>query len=308
MNKYLLKMESNNMKIDILLNSQDIIGEGPFWNINEKALYYVDLGDVYLRKYTPETKELINYKFNDNPTAFALRKKGGLVVSFAAKGFGLVDLNDIDNIKYLQPNPVEGITKTFRFNDGKCDRSGRFYAGTMSRTFDTPEGCFYRLNTDLTVDTVKAVNSIICTNGPVWGIDNKTFYFTDSKLQKGDAYDFDINTGEMSNKRTFCTIEKGYLDGATIDRDGYIWWTVFGDSCIKRYSPEGKLERTIQLPVQRPTSCIWGGDGFNTLYVTSASFDANFDAERLPAPEGSLLSIRFEKENLGGFDEPWFEG
>jgi L-arabinonolactonase len=301
-------MESNT-KIEIILEGRvDLCGEGPVWNEKEKALYWVDAIDYYLRKYTPETKELINYKFDDYPGSFAFRKKGGLIVAFAHKGFGLVDLNDISNINYLKPNPVEGITDNFRFNDGKCDRFGRFYAGTMNKTFDTPEGCFYRLNTDLTIDTVKAVNSIICTNGPSWSLDNKTFFFTDSKLQKADAYDFDSTTGEMSNKRTLFTIDNGFLDGSTIDRDGYIWWVVFGGGCIKRYSPEGKLERTVELPVIRPTSCMWGGEGFNTLYITSNSFDKNMSPQAIPQPNGSLLSLRFEKENIGGFEEPWFEG
>jgi L-arabinonolactonase len=298
----------SNTKIDILVNSIDICGEGPVWNDKEKAIYWVDNSDLYIRKYTPETGSVTNYIFEDNPECFAFRKKGGLVATFAEKGFALVEGENLDKVTYLKPNPVEEVKDTFRFNDGKCDRFGRFYAGTMSRTFDKPEGCFYKLNTDLTIELVKEVNNIVCTNGPVWSLDNKTFYFTDSKLQKADVYDFDAEAGQMSNKRTFCTIENGFLDGATIDRDGYIWWTVFGDSCIKRYSPEGKLERTIQLPIVRPTSCIWGGEGFNTLFVTSSSFDKNFDTEKLSQPNGSLLGLRFEKENLGGFDEPWFEG
>jgi L-arabinonolactonase len=299
----------NNINFEIILQGRvDLCGEGPVWNDKEKALYWVDNTDVYIRKYIPETKELTNYRFEDSSQSFAFRKKGGLVVAFAHKGFALVNLNDLNNINYLRPNPVEGITDTFRFNDGKCDRFGRFYAGTFSKTFDKPEGCFYRLNTDLTIDTVKAVNNIVCTNGPTWSLDNKTFYFTDSKLQKADSYDFDPVTGEMSNKRTFFTIDSGYPDGSTIDRDGYIWWTIFGESKINRYSPEGKLERSINLPVLRPTSCTWGGEGFNTLYVTSSSFDANMNPQTLPQPNGSVLALRFEKENLGGFEEPWFEG
>jgi sugar lactone lactonase YvrE len=160
-----------------------------------------------------------------------------------------------------------------RFNDGKPDRQGRFWSGSMFEVPGKPIefiGALYRLDPDLSVH--KMIDGIGCSNGLAWSPDSKTMYFSDSHAGAVWAYDFDPATGDIENRRTFIdmTVTGGVADGATVDAEGCYWVTIPVTSKVCRYDPDGELMQTVVLPTDLPTCCEFGGKDLDILYVTSA--------------------------------------
>jgi len=232
-----------------------------------------------------------------------LRKEGGAVVSLE-RGFHFLDFRTGECALIVDPEP--GRTAN-RLNDGKVDKRGRFVAGSMDTMEDGPNGALYRLDPDLSLH--KLDDKIIVSNGPCWSPDGKTFYFADSWSGEISAYDYDLGTGAVSNKRTFCTIDRsrgGAADGSTVDAEGCLWNAQVYDGKLIRYTPEGKVERVIEMPVKKVTSVMFGGPNLDILYVTSM---AKPPLPRFPSDgvlRGSLFAIR----DLGirGVPEPRFAG
>ena len=200
-----------------------------------------------------------------------------------------------------------------RLNDGKCDRRGRFFAGGMDDKEELKICGLWRLDPDLSVTKVE--EGIICTNGPCWSPDNRTFYLADTFQQEFWAYDYDIETGNLSNKRVFATTREdpGVADGSTVDEEGFMWNAqVIGGELI-RYAPNGSVDRRIGMPVKNITSVMFGGDNLDVLYVTSMARVKHpavhdlFTAEVKPQfLAGSLFAVT----GLGarGLPEPRFGG
>lgn len=193
-----------------------------------------------------------------------------------------------------------------RFNDGKVDRSGRFFAGTIEPTETSASAALYRLDPDLRVTTVE--RGMFCSNGPCWSPDGRTFYFADTPTNRISAYDYDPETGEVSNKRTFAELDfpGGLPDGATVDEEDCLWTAVVYAGKIARYSPDGRLDRVIEMPVKKVTSVMFGGPELDVLYVTSMA--------KPPLPkhpgDGVLRGALFAITGLGvrGIPEPRFAG
>jgi sugar lactone lactonase YvrE len=176
------------------------------------------------------------------------------------------------SLTYIK-NPEQG-KPYMRFNDGEVDSRGRFWAGTMSEADNPqPEGVLYRLDPDLSVHAMESGLSI--SNGIGWSPDDKTMYLTDSPRRIIYAYDFDVETGSINNRRVFVAAagESYEPDGLTVDSQGYIWSACWNGAKILRYAPDGKLDRTIEVPALRPTSCVFGGPDLTDLYITSSRDD-----------------------------------
>ncbi len=177
---------------------------------------------------------------------------------------------DIDS-GVLKPliNPEAHIPEN-RFNDARCDRAGRLWAGSMPLDAATPTGALYRF--DAAGAWEKMDSGFAVSNGLDWSPDDRTFYFVDTGPGIIYAYDFDIATGEISKRREFARIapEEGRPDGLTVDADGNVWCAIWDGWCVRRYRPDGRLDREISLPVPRPTSCAFGGKDLETLFITSA--------------------------------------
>jgi sugar lactone lactonase YvrE len=174
-----------------------------------------------------------------------------------------------DEINGLQPivEPEAGKTVA-RFNDGKVDRQGRFWAGTMTEDEDTSS--LYRLDADHTVHTMES--GVMIANGLGWSPDQKRMYFTDSPRRLICVYDYDAASGNIENRRVFVEVPEveGVPDGLTIDVEGCIWSAHWGGWKVTRYDPQGKVMEVIQMPVEFPTSCFFGGPDLSTLFITSA--------------------------------------
>ena len=207
----------------------------------------------------------------------ALRSNGGFV-ALTQDGLETLELES----GRLAPvsNPEAHIPEN-RFNDAKCDRAGRLWAGSMPLDAATPTGALYRFDPDGTWMQMDGGFSV--SNGLDWSPDDRTFYFVDTGPGIIYAYDFDLSAGEISGRREFVRID-GRPDGLTVDAEGHVWCAIWDGWCVRRYAPDGRLDREVSLPVPRPTSCTFGGENLETLFITSAprSF-AQADARRCPA-------------------------
>ena len=266
------------------------IGEGPVWSVAEQCLYFVGITDRKLLRYTPHDRSVVVRSFDAMLTAVAPRAKGGLVLA-DERSFSVIE--PIADIR----KPVVSIAKEppgNRFNDGKCDRRGRFWAGTMdTQVWDAPVGTLYRLDGDGSV--VEMVHQVRCSNGLGWSPDNRTFYYTESFAHRIHAFDHDPDSGTLTNRRVFAAIDPesgAFPDGLTVDAEGFVWSAqpVYGR--LVRYSPDGAIDRIVDMPISRPTSCMFGGDDLKTLYITSAH-NSLTPAQRHEEPlAGGLFAFR----------------
>jgi sugar lactone lactonase YvrE len=239
----------------------------------------------------------------------ALRRGGGAVLALD-DGFYFFDFatGKLDLITL-----VDAEQPRTRLNDGKCDRRGRFYAGGMDDKEELKICGLYRLDPDLKVTQID--RGIICSNGPCWSPDNKTFYFADTFQGEYWAYDFDIETGSVSNKRLFASFkdDAGGADGSTIDEEGCVWNAQVIGGELVRYAPDGSVERRIGMPVKNVTSLMFGGDRLDELYCTSmarVSHPAVHELFRKEVKPQFLAGSLFRITGLGirGLPEPRFAG
>jgi sugar lactone lactonase YvrE len=236
-------------------------------------------------------------------TALALRAAGGLVLSLK-KDFALFDL-ETQRLTYL--GDPEKDKPDNRFNDAKCDRQGRFWAGTMGNVhWDAPTGALYRLDADGATSCHQT--DVICANGMGWSPDNRTMYFTESFRYSLFAYDFDAGAGTLSNRRLFASLDPksgGFPDGLTVDAEGHAWSVHNAIGKVVRYTPSGEIERTIELPVPRPCGCIFGGENLDTLYITTARETLTPEQIAKYPLSGSLFAA---VPGVRGIAEPHFAG
>lgn len=177
-------------------------------------------------------------------------------------------------------------------NDGKCDPAGRFWAGTLDMNdFDSGLGALYVLEPDGRVRTV--VEGCKIPNGMGWSPNAETMYFIDS-LRSIDAFDFDVATGEIANRRTLVQIpeEEGLADGMCTDAEGYLWVAMWGGYCVRRYAPDGTLTGIVRTDAKQTSSCAFGGDDLRDLYITSATIDLNDDELKEHPHSGGLFRFR----------------
>lgn len=254
------------MRIEILADVKTTLGEGPLWDVDEQRLYWIDSADGRVFRCTADGREIRAWDVPQKIGSMALRKQGGAVVSLA-RGFHFLDFNTGDVELIVDPEPDKPAN---RLNDGKVDRHGRFLAGSMDTNEDGPNGTLYRLDPDLSLHTLE--RGIVVSNGPCWSPDGNTFYFNDTWSGEIWAYDYDQQTGNISNRRTHARVDMsggGAADGSTVDAEGYLWNALVYDGKLVRYAPDGSVDRVIEMPVKKVTSVMFGGPDLDVLYVTS---------------------------------------
>jgi len=287
------------MEAKHVLGSQNMIGEGPVWNEEEGALYWVDIGKATINRFWPQSGDSETFQLDAPVGVFAFRERGGLITAGSA-GFGLWNPGD----ETLEPiTDPERDNPDSRFNDGKVDRGGRFWAGTM--TMQGAVSALYRMDPDLSVH--KMESGLTISNGIGWSPDDRTMYFVDSMRYVIYAYDFDLEAGEMANRRSFVTVDESYgiPDGLTVDVEGYVWCAFYGTSRVTRFDPQGGIDAEVTLPVSQPTSCIFGGPDYTDLYVTSAWNGLPEEQREAEPMAGDLFVI---KTDVPGRPEPAFAG
>ena len=290
--------------IEIVLDVKTLLGEGPLWDVEQERLYWIDSFGQRVFRSTADGRELRSWLVPAPIGSMALTRDGSTAVTALATGLHVLDLESGEVTPISDP---EADLPRNRLNDGKVDRRGRFVFGSMDTAEDDRSGRLYRLDPDWSVTVLD--DDLICSNGPCWSPDDSTFYFSDTWSGEIWAYDYDIEVGSVSNRRGFATIERsstGGFDGSTVDSEGCLWNALVYDGKIVRYSPDGAVDRVIDMPVKKVTSVMFGGPDLDTLFVTSM---AKPPLPRFPDDPVSAGSV-FAVTGLGvtGVPEPRFAG
>jgi len=262
-----------------------VLGEGPVWVDREAALYWLDIKGRKIFRLS-EAGELSQWPTPFRVGSIAPRASGGFI---AGTDQGIANIDFSSGRLQILFNPEENLPSN-RFNDGKVDRSGRFWAGTMDDEEKQASGTLYRFDSSLNWSAVDKDYKV--TNGPAFSPDGKLMYHNDSGRQVTYVFDLD-EAGSAANRRTFLQFGEGdgYPDGMTVDSEGCLWIAFWDGGCIRRFSPEAALLETVEMPIARPTSCAFGGVDLDDLYVTSASIGLEETALSRQPNAGGLFMV-----------------
>ncbi|WP_291957936.1 SMP-30/gluconolactonase/LRE family protein [Chelatococcus sp.] len=241
------------------------LAEGPVWSTREQRLYWVDILAPAVYRFDPATRSNEEVVMPRLISAVAPRHDGGLV-ALTQDGLEAFDFASGRLTRLVDP---EADIPDNRFNDGKCDARGRMWAGTMRLDASRAAGALYAIGPDLSWQ--RADTGFTVANGIDWSPDGRTLYFADS-AGRIYSYAFDVESGTVGERRIFASVDKeeGRPDGLAVDAEGYVWCAIWDGWCVRRFAPDGSLDREVRLPVPRPTSVAFGGADLKTLFITSA--------------------------------------
>lgn len=277
------------------------LGEGALWHPTENKLYWVNIEGSMLYIYDPITKENQSLSVKERVGTVVPVESGGALVALQN---GIHFINTQTGALQFIANPL--TSTNIRFNDGKCDPSGRFWVGSMHLQFTEGVASLYRMNRDKTVH--KMLDGVTVSNGIAWTKDRKTMYYVDSHLRRIDAFDYDDANGAITNRRVVVTIPEGggSPDGIALDEEGNIWAALWGANAVGRFDPRtGKLLQKIEVPAPNVSSCAFGGKNLDTLYITTARGElSEAQLEAYPL-SGGLFSA---KPGVKGVPAEFFRG
>jgi len=286
-------------QVEVAARSADRLGECPLWDERERMLWWIDSRWPAAKRLDPSSGALMMLVLPEVIGSIALREQGGLL---AATKSGIHTLDPASGALEARVDP-EANRPDNRFNDGRCDRAGRFWAGTMSDVKRDPVGSLYRFEPDLTCTKLR--NAIIIPNSLAWSPDGRTMYFADTNRHTIWRYDYDLASGAATGERVFVDAGSGRPDGSCVDEEGCLWNAEYGAWRLVRYSPDGKVDRTLEVPVANPTCCCFGGDDLGTLYVTTATQRLTPEDLAKQPLAGSVLALR---PGVRGLPESRFAG
>lgn len=274
-----------------------MLGESPVWHPEEQALYWVDGLAPALHRFVPAVGRHDTAPMPADVGCLAIAAGGGLVVALRT---GLYHLDALGApLRLLCPAPFSPAQT--RFNDGRCDRTGRFWAGSLYEPRSPALAALYRY--DPAAGFIKAAEGFTVSNGVAWSPDGSVMYHADTPQLQVWAYDFDQPSGGMQNRRLFLDFRKSgeRPDGACIDAEGNYWLALYGSGCVAQFSPRGERMAEVRLPVKAPTMPALGGPDLRTLYITSAR-QKHTEAELTAMPlAGGLFACEVE---IPGLPEP----
>lgn len=266
-------MNSDFIKAELVLDARNGTGESPVWHGAEQALYWVDIPARKLCRWIPTTGQASSWLAPEMLACIAMTPVANTWIAGAQSGVFRLELKDDGQLGFESLAPVSHALPGMRFNDGRCDRQGRFLAGTMLMNMDAcaSVGCVYSYQKESSL--IKLLDGFITPNGMAFSPDGRTLYLSDShpSVQSVWAFDYDLGTGTPSNRRRFIDMKPlpGRPDGAAVDADGCYWICGNDAGLIHRFTPEGRLDRSLAVPVKKPAMCAFGGAGLDTLFVTS---------------------------------------
>ncbi len=280
-----------------ILEARARLGEGPIWDSTKKLLYWIDIFNHRMHQFDPTTGENRFFDVGDVVGAIATTGTNRLIIALRHHlAFFNTHTGEVTPLLEIEKN-----LPTNRLNDGKCDAQGRFWFGSMS-TIEKPEASLYRYDADGSLHVMET--GLTISNGLGWSPDRKTFYLTDSPQQKIYAYDFNSVTGNITNRRIFVdlTHESFYPDGLTIDSQGNLWSAMWNGWCVIRFNPMGEEILRIKLPVPLVTSCTFGGEDLQTLYITTASVGLSQAEIDKSFYSGDLFALQTDVTGLSSYD------
>ena len=271
------------------LRTQSTLGEGPLWDPERNAFWWIDIMEKKIHLFDPVSLQNRTWQLAQMPGTVVTCRSGGLALALE-NGFARFDPTT-EEIKFLG-DPESDLPEN-RFNDGKCDPQGRFWAGTM-RTEDHMEqftGSLYSLELD--GEVIKRLGSKIgVSNGIVWSSDSRHMYFIDSPTRHIYRFDYDPMTGDIENRQIIFEAPDGFgfPDGMAIDSDDHLWVAFWGGGCVAKIDPSnGKITERVIVPVTAPTACAFGGPNLNQLLITTASFGLDQEAKANQPMAGDLF-------------------
>jgi sugar lactone lactonase YvrE len=273
-------------RLDVAVRQGALLGEGPTWDAERERLLWVDILAGRVHTYAPADGRRTVLATEQHVGAAKPRAGGGLVVNLR-DGVGLYD--EDGSFSWLHREPVPGR----RGNDAAVAPDGALWAGTMAYDERPGGGTLSRVAPDGSAVTVLA--DVTIGNGTGWSPDGRLMYFIDTPTRRIDV--FDVDGPEVLGRRTLARIEEGagFPDGLTVDADGCVWVALWGGGAVRRYTPDGRLDRTVAVPASNTTACAFGGPGLRDLYITTARTGADPAAEPLA---GSLLVLPGAGEGL----------
>jgi sugar lactone lactonase YvrE len=289
------------MTPDLVVACADVVGEGPVWVPEEACLYWIDIGGCRLHRYDSGSARHTTVATPARVGSFALRRNGGLVAAME-HDLGWMDPATGAFERIASP---EADREGNRYNDGRCDRQGRFFAGSMTLDRSGPKGVLWRLTGDRRIS--EAASGVTVANGLAWSPDGRTMYWSDSPSGRVWRFAYDPDDGIAYDRRLWLGPDSapGRPDGAATDADGCYWSARWQGGRVVRFTPDGRIDREILLPVSRVTMPAFGGSDLKTLYITSARegmSEAEVEGEPLA---GALFAVDV---GVAGLVEPRFSG
>lgn len=262
------------------------VGEGPFWDAAEQKLYFVDIVNKQVKIYSPASQSVETVQFEQEISAVFLDQQSELIIA-ARDGIFRASR---DGFLQTLLAPIELEDTSIRCNDGKCDANGRMWVGTMA--FDFTEGAATLFTFDSKI-LKEVVPDLTVSNGIGWSLDQTKMYFIDSVTKRVDIFDFDLERGELKNRRVFVSLTDldAFPDGLTTDEDGGVWVALFGGGEVRRFDANGNLTHIVELPVRQVTSCCFGGADMSELFITTAQNGMDSEALSREPLAGSLFRV-----------------
>lgn len=271
-------------QVELVVESHDTVGEGPLWDERESVLRWIDIPGRRLHRLDPASGDHFEVGLPEPVGTIVPRASGGLVLA-TPTGFYAYDTRSGEQTLLASCDADDPAT---RMNDGKCDRRGRLWVGTMAFDASPGAGAFYRF--DEQHEVTRLFGDVTISNGLAWSADDALLYWIDSMTHGVDVFDFDLEAGTIANRRTALEIpeDEGIPDGMTIDTDGYLWVALYNGGAVHRYRPDGTLDGVVEIPHAEVTCCAFGGPDLADLYITTAN-QGVAEAERAGRPEAGAL-------------------
>lgn len=285
---------------ELLLDARAELGESPAWDARSRTLYWVDILPGRVHVYHPDTRQDETHDLGEPVGCLAPRRGGGLALALR---FGFATLSLPGGILTRLAAPEAHLPNN-RFNDGKCDPAGRFLAGSMDmNAVKQPAGALYAFSPNGQATCLR--EGVTISNGLTWSPDYKTLYYIDTPTRQALAYDYDLETGNIANPRVVISVppEMGLPDGMTSDLEGNLWIALWDGAAVSVWEPAcGRLIRSIPIPALRTTSCIFGGEKMDELYVTSARMGLDEAALSRYPHSGGLFRVQTDAQGLPTFE------
>jgi L-arabinonolactonase len=292
------------VSVDSVVPARALLGECPTWSRTEQLLYWVDIDGRAIHRFIPSTGHDEEAAVNGRPGSFALTDQPGKLL--AAVEHQLVWF-DFETASASPWRDLEPAGTGNRLNDGRAGPGGRFWVGSMyeDTSAERATGLLHRVEADGSSTVVR--DGIGVSNGLAFSPDGRTMYYADSPRQTVWAYDYDPDTGHQSAERVFVDYRDhpGFPDGASVDEDGCYWSAAVYGWALLRFTPDGRLDRQIELPVQKPTMPAFGGPDLRTIYVTSIGGGGSNPPAEGQTGAGDLIAV---DAGVGGLPEPIFAG
>jgi sugar lactone lactonase YvrE len=289
-------------RVRLIADNKDILGESPIWDPNDNILYWVDTEKYNIYSYDYAEKKVTTYKI-DRPVVALGKSTHNNWILVTKEGLFFWEKG---KSKTKMITPLLSKKENVRFNDGVADPLGRYLVGDYNtKELDRPDGSIYSIGLDGKAKTLDT--GLVIPNGMTFSRDGKTFYVAEQLKSRILAYDYDLRTGKISNRRIFAEVPKEYglPDGLITEIDGYLWSAHWQGWRITRYDNNGRVDKVIEVPFTTPTCLAFGGPLMDELFITSATFGLSEEQLKKSNKPGGLFSIKTDYTGVYDYIFKW---